>query len=390
MRDRAGHPRRRPAQPDRARRPLHQPDPRGGRPRSRRGGLGVRRVQRARGRRRGRGGDHRPPSGRPRVRHGVHPHRPHRSLGGGVRPEGHAVRGGVRRPTEPHLHFELWAVVDREEAGTPEWPGDTDLLPLDPTRARNAWEQRTLADEEFPGGAASSAVDRARLGLHRVPFFTAAFESTVLHPLMYAPMAADERLTIDLLRDAYSGNVDVTLRSRPSPFWGSTSSRRCSSTRCHSRLLGADLEVPCVDGRRRRYVNLDYAASTPAIPEVWAAVEDFMPWYSSVHRGSGAKSRVATEAFEGVRDDRAPVRRRAARRRGRARPQHDGGDQRSVRHAPTRHTRSRQRRAEHHANMLPWRRHDLSSSRSPRSPDALCAACEDALHSARPRSTWSP
>ena len=31
---------------------------------------------------------------------------------------------------------------------------------------------------------------------------------------------ADERLAIDLLRDAYSGNVDVTLRTRSSPFWG--------------------------------------------------------------------------------------------------------------------------------------------------------------------------
>jgi hypothetical protein len=32
-------------------------------------------------------------------------------------------------PTEPHLHFELWAVVDRAAAG------DSDLVPLDPTRA---------------------------------------------------------------------------------------------------------------------------------------------------------------------------------------------------------------------------------------------------------------
>ena len=26
-----------------------------------------------------------------------------------------------------------WAVVDRQSAGTPDWPGDTDLVPLDPT-----------------------------------------------------------------------------------------------------------------------------------------------------------------------------------------------------------------------------------------------------------------
>ena len=67
-------------------------------------------------------------------------------------------------------------------------------------------------------------------------------------------------------------------------------------------LLGQDTEVPCADGRMRRYVNLDYAASAPALADVWAAVEAFMPWYSSVHRGSGVKSQVATEAFEGARD----------------------------------------------------------------------------------------
>ena len=43
------------------------------------------------------------------------------------------------------------------------------------------------------------------------------------------------------------------------------------------RPLGADTEVMCADGRMRRYVNLDYAASTPALPEVWEAVEAFMP-----------------------------------------------------------------------------------------------------------------
>ena len=32
--------------------------------------------------------------------------------------------------------------------------------------------------------------------------------------------------------------------------------------------------------------------------DVWEAVEAFAPWYSSVHRGSGFKSQVATEAFE--------------------------------------------------------------------------------------------
>jgi selenocysteine lyase/cysteine desulfurase len=40
---------------------------------------------------------------------------------------------------------------------------------------------------------------------------------------------------------------------------------------------------------------------------------------------------------------------------------------------------------EHHANMLPWRRHDVELLPFPESADALCAACEHALRSARPR-----
>jgi len=66
-------------------------------------------------------------------------------------------------------------------------------------------------------------------------------------------------------------------------------------------LVGDDLEVPCVDGVQRRYVNLDAAASTSALAAVAAKVHDVVPWYSSVHRGAGYKSRVTTEAYERAR-----------------------------------------------------------------------------------------
>ena len=66
-------------------------------------------------------------------------------------------------------------------------------------------------------------------------------------------------------------------------------------------LVGDDLAVPCVDGLERRYVGLDSAASTSALPSVLDAVERFVPRYSSVHRGAGYKSRQATEAFEAAR-----------------------------------------------------------------------------------------
>jgi selenocysteine lyase/cysteine desulfurase len=66
-------------------------------------------------------------------------------------------------------------------------------------------------------------------------------------------------------------------------------------------LVGDGLPVPCVDGRERPYLNLDSAASTAAHPAVAQAVADFLPWYSSVHRGAGYKSRRSTAAYEQAR-----------------------------------------------------------------------------------------
>lgn len=65
--------------------------------------------------------------------------------------------------------------------------------------------------------------------------------------------------------------------------------------------VGAGLPVPCLDGVERPYRDLDCAASTPALPVVAARVAEFLPTYSSVHRGAGYKSRVATAAYEAAR-----------------------------------------------------------------------------------------
>jgi selenocysteine lyase/cysteine desulfurase len=62
------------------------------------------------------------------------------------------------------------------------------------------------------------------------------------------------------------------------------------------------VEVPCIDGTARPYRDLDSAASTPAMTAVAEQVDDFMPWYSSVHRGAGYKSRTATAAYESARE----------------------------------------------------------------------------------------
>jgi selenocysteine lyase/cysteine desulfurase len=124
-------------------------------------------------------------------------------------------------------------------------------------------------------------------------------------------------------------------------------------------LVGDDVVVPCGDGQDRRYVNLDSAASTNALPAVAQRVHEFLPWYSSVHRGAGYKSRRATQRYEEAR---------VAALDFAGRP-HDGDDIAIVCRNTTEainHLAYRLRLSphdtivttviEHHANLLPWAR----------------------------------
>jgi selenocysteine lyase/cysteine desulfurase len=65
--------------------------------------------------------------------------------------------------------------------------------------------------------------------------------------------------------------------------------------------VGAEVELVCLDRVERAYVDLDCAASTPSSVAVAAAVDQFLPTYSSVHRGAGFKSRLSTAAYENAR-----------------------------------------------------------------------------------------
>jgi selenocysteine lyase/cysteine desulfurase len=66
-------------------------------------------------------------------------------------------------------------------------------------------------------------------------------------------------------------------------------------------LVGDGTPVRCRDGTERPYLSLDAAASTAALPAVWERVQEFVPAYSSVHRGAGYKSRLSTAAYEDAR-----------------------------------------------------------------------------------------
>ena len=125
------------------------------------------------------------------------------------------------------------------------------------------------------------------------------------------------------------------------------------------RLIGDGLPVPCLDGEERPYLSLDSAASTAALPAVGQRVSDFLPWYSSVHRGAGYKSQMATAAYEEAREA-------AMRFAGRT-----GSDDVAILCRNTteaiNHLAYRLRLSpddvilttvvEHHANLLPWARH---------------------------------
>ena len=124
-------------------------------------------------------------------------------------------------------------------------------------------------------------------------------------------------------------------------------------------LVGDELEVPCIDGVQRRYVNLDAAASTSALAAVASRLHDFVPWYSSVHRGAGYKSRVTTEAYERARAAMLGFAQRPA----------DGTDIAVICRNTTEAINQLAYRlqlarddvvvttvVEHHANLLPWAR----------------------------------
>src|SRR6266851_1418900 len=123
------------------------------------------------------------------------------------------------------------------------------------------------------------------------------------------------------------------------------------------KLVGDGLAAPCADGIERPYVSFDAAASTPSLVAVAERVAEFLPRYSSVHRGAGFKSQAATAAYEQARGSFL----RFARR-----PEHDTAiicrnTTEAINHLAYRLLLEHRdvvltTVVEHHANLLPWGR----------------------------------
>jgi cysteine desulfurase / selenocysteine lyase len=103
---------------------------------------------------------------------------------------------------------------------------------------------------------------------------------------------SDERLSMRAVEPKRDNRMD-TLTLPAATLAGPASLRS---------LFDVDQQVPLLDGRLATYINFDNAASTPALRTVQAAVNQFLPWYASVHRGNGFKSQLATQAYETARE----------------------------------------------------------------------------------------
>lgn len=73
--------------------------------------------------------------------------------------------------------------------------------------------------------------------------------------------------------------------------------QRLTINNVREQVVGIDARVPLLDGTYAPYINLDNAATAPALRPVFDKVNEFLRWYSSVERGSGFKSRLSTEAY---------------------------------------------------------------------------------------------
>lgn len=67
-------------------------------------------------------------------------------------------------------------------------------------------------------------------------------------------------------------------------------------------VVGADTSVPLSNGGYVTAINFDNAATTPPFTAVMKAINNFSPWYSSIHRGTGYKSQYSSELYDKSRE----------------------------------------------------------------------------------------
>ncbi|GAA3568208.1 aminotransferase class V-fold PLP-dependent enzyme [Amycolatopsis ultiminotia] len=143
-------------------------------------------------------------------------------------------------------------------------------------------------------------------------------------------------------------------------------------------VAGAALRVPLVTGGDIGYANLDHAASAPCLDAVRSAVDEFLPWYASVHRGAGFASQVSTKLYERTR---AVLRRFVdARSTDTVLFTRNTTDSFNLlAKALPRKTSVLVFDTEHHAALLPWRGPNVRRLQLPRTRLAAVSVVDEAL-----------
>lgn len=66
-------------------------------------------------------------------------------------------------------------------------------------------------------------------------------------------------------------------------------------------IIGADTKVPLDNKKYTNAINFDNAATTPPFKHVLDEIIKFSPWYSSIHRGAGYKSKLSSNLYDDAR-----------------------------------------------------------------------------------------
>lgn len=66
-------------------------------------------------------------------------------------------------------------------------------------------------------------------------------------------------------------------------------------------IVGVGKKVPIKNNKQSVYINFDNAASTPSFLPVLNNVNEFLKVYSSIHRGTGYKSKISTQIYDECR-----------------------------------------------------------------------------------------
>jgi selenocysteine lyase/cysteine desulfurase len=145
-------------------------------------------------------------------------------------------------------------------------------------------------------------------------------------------------------------------------------------------VVGTNLTVELPNGTTVPFAHLDYAATAPCVRAAADAVQDLLPRYGSVHRGTGIRSQTSTLEYERARDVLGDF--------VGTRPGDTVVFTRNTTDALNLLARAVPAEVttivfdgEHHANLLPWRR--PLRLPTPDSPEAAVAALRRALRSLR-------